>query len=111
MVLTFLVVCHMSCKPVFISSIQSEYEALAYDEEVVVLQLNETIPKESIVLGEAKLRDGGFSLRCNKEALIDLAKQQARRWGGNIIKITKDKEPNFWDSCHRLNLQILRTKP
>lgn len=98
-----------SCSPTMMSSVKNEHETLRYDTEITVLELDDEIPESIEILGEAKIR-GGFSSRCNKEALLDVAKVEARRAGGTIIKITKDKGSNFWDSCHRLNVDILRKK-
>ncbi|MEM1340115.1 MAG: hypothetical protein AAF717_14035 [Bacteroidota bacterium] len=97
-----------SCNPVFISSIEKKYDTLPFDEEIIVLELNEEPSGNFELLGEAKIRDGGFSSRCNKEALVDIAKREARRLGGNLVQITTDKKPNFWNSCHRLDIRIIR---
>lgn len=97
-----------SCKPIFISSIEKQYEPLPYDSEIIVLELNEETSGNNELLGEAKIRDGGFSSKCNKEALVDIARREARRLGGNLIQITSDKKPNFWNSCHRLDIKIFR---
>ncbi|NKI33392.1 hypothetical protein [Croceivirga thetidis] len=105
--LLFFCVFFYSCGPAILSSIKKENESLRYDSDITILELDEKIPEDAEVLGEAKLR-GGFDSRCSKMALIDLAKVEARRVGGNFIKITKDKSPDFWDSCHRLNITIIR---
>ena len=97
-----------SCSPIFISSIEKKYETLVYDEEIIVLELNDEISENFELLGKAKIRDGGFSSRCNKEALVDIAKREARRLGGNVVQITSSKKPNFWNSCHRLDVRIIR---
>ena len=105
--LFFVLIILNSCSPAMMSSIKKEHETLSYDSEILVLELEDEIPSNSEILGEVKI-SGGFTSRCNKEALLDFAKVEARRVGGHIIKITKDKDASFWDSCHRLNVNVIR---
>lgn len=97
-----------SCSPRAYSSLEHQYPILSYTEDIIVYEIEDKLPENLEILGTSKLRDSGFSTKCNREAMIDAAKLEARRVGGNYIQIIKDKKPNFWYSCHRLDIIILR---
>lgn len=103
-----IVFCLASCSPKIATSIRKEYETLNYEEEVVVLQTNDKQPEDSEILGIVKVGDTGFSTKCNYDTVLDKAKLEARKAGGNAIRITKHKKPNFWSTCHRIDALILR---
>ncbi|MCL6275247.1 hypothetical protein M3P19_14595 [Muricauda sp. 2012CJ35-5] len=102
---TFLI----SCSPKLSSVLVKDYQSLAYDEEVVVFDIDEDIPEEFEQIGVLKARDTGFSVKCNYEIVLDKAKLEARKAGGNAIKITMHKKPDFWSTCHRIDAIILKT--
>ncbi|WP_136466305.1 hypothetical protein [Flagellimonas onchidii] len=97
-----------ACSPKISSAIIKDYDALKYDQKVVVLELNQKQPVNAEVLGHVKIRDTGFSTKCNYDIVLDKAKLEARRVGGNTIKITKHKKPDLWSTCHRLDVTILK---
>lgn len=97
-----------SCSPKISTVLTKEYPALTYKEKVAVIGLEEKQPEDSEILGEVKIRDTGFSTKCNYEVVLDKAKLEARNVGGNAIKITKHKKPDFWSTCHRLDAIILK---
>lgn len=98
------------CSPAISSSIKKDYAALPFNTKIIVLELTETIPKNAEVIGTLKIRDSGFSTKCNREMALETAKLEAKRVGGNAIKITDEKKPNFWRSCHLLDATILKIK-
>ena len=98
-----------SCGPSANSALLKRYPTLAFDEEVLVLAMNDTRPENIEELGTLRIRDSGFSVNCNLEQVVESAKLEARKAGGNIIHITKHKKPNFWSTCHRIDATILRT--
>ena len=103
-----IVFCLASCSPKISTSIRKEYETLHYEENVVVLQTNDKQPEDAEVLGIVKVGDTGFSTKCTYETVLDKAKLEARKAGGNAIRITKHKEPDFWSTCHRIDALILK---
>jgi len=106
--LFFLVLILSSCGASMTSSIIKSYPTLDYNQEVIVLGLNEDIPSGAEHLGTIKVGDSGFSTHCNYDLVIDNASLEARRVGGNAIKIVKHKKPDLWSSCHRITVEILR---
>lgn len=98
-----------SCSPKLTSSILKSYPSLDYKENVVVLGLNQSQPSGSEEIGELEIKDAGFSTNCSFEAVIEKAKLEARRAGGNAIKITRHTAPSaFGSSCHQIRAKILK---
>ena len=108
--LFFLLFVLNSCGPRTNSALVKEYPALEFDEEVTVLTIDDLRPKNAEVLGTIKVGDTGFSTKCSYEMVLESAKLEARKAGGNVIQLTKHKKPNFWSTCHRIDAVILKTK-
>jgi hypothetical protein len=97
-----------SCSAKFTSSMQKIYAPLDYREEVRVLEIGEKIPPNAEKLGTIKVGDSGFSVDCNYATVLDKAKTESRRVGGNVLKITKHKRPDAWSSCHRITVDVFK---
>lgn len=79
---------------------------LAPDEKVVVIALDEPVPNGKKI-GSVKVGDSGFTNDCGYNTVIDQAKAEARKAGGNGIKLTKVKEPSVLGStCYRIQADI-----
>ena len=103
----FFIIC--SCNHKVSTSIVKKHPTLDYKTEVLVLDLTEKIPENAEVIGEVKLGDTGFSTKCNYELAIEKAKLEARKFGGNVIKITEHKSPSALGStCHRIKATIIK---
>jgi hypothetical protein len=108
-VLMGLLLMFASCSPKIGTSISKHYPALDYREDIRVFGLQDPIPAETETIGTVKIGDTGFSTNCGWEEVIDKAKLEARKAGGNAIKITKHSPPSTWgSSCHRITAAILR---
>ena len=97
-----------SCSAKLTSSMQRIYAPLDYKEEVIVFDLWEETPRDAEKLGTVKVGDSGFTINCDYAVVIDKAKTEARKVGGNAIKITGHKMPDGWSSCHRITADVLR---
>jgi len=96
------------CAPKISNKISKQYPALDYREEVRVFNLDESLPPDAEELGKVNINDNGFSANCGWSEVIELAKTEARKIGGNAIKITKHRPPDFTSSCHRIDALIVR---
>jgi hypothetical protein len=103
-----ILIAFSSCSPRISTSLSKSYPPLDYKQEVFVFGVNDDAPSHSEVLGQVKVGDSGFSTKCNYEVVMDQAKLEARKVGGNAIKIIKHKKPNLWSTCHRITAQILK---
>jgi hypothetical protein len=116
-----------ACSPHIARNIQKSYPSLEYSVDIKVIKINETITFSYEKLGTITLGDAGLTgkSRCTYEALLELAKEEARKVGGNAIKITESIPPGWqkgaptqpstsigvgvsYQLCHTLSVQILK---
>ena len=107
--IVFMLIFFSSCNPKVTTTISKSYTPLDYKQDVVVIGLNQSAPKNSEVLGQVKIGDTGFSKKCSYDIVVDKAKLEARKVGGNAIKIVKHIPPSMMgSSCHRITANILK---
>lgn len=100
-----------ACSPKVSSSISTNYEPLDYREEIVVIGMDQPGPEAFELLGEVKIGDAGLTMDCGYELVLEKARLEARKAGGNVLKIIEHKPPTaLGSSCHRLKAQILRVE-
>lgn len=100
-----------ACSPKIASNFTSRYQPLEAGEKVVVLDVEDNLPENFEMLGSIKIGDTGFTTKNGTyDAVLKLAKEQARQVGGNVVKITEHKSPDFVSSIHRIKADILRVK-
>lgn len=98
-----------SCSPRISTSLNKSYPPLEYQQEVIVLGIHQDEPADCEYLGEVKVGDSGFTTKCGYELVLDKAKMEARKIGGNVLKITEHKPPTALGStCHRITAKILK---
>lgn len=85
-----------------------EYPPLDYREEVKISSLNDKTPILGEELAILSVGDNGFTTKCNFEEMIEYAKVEARKIGGNTIKIIEHKNPDFVSTCHRIIVKIYK---
>ena len=107
--LILLFILFNSCSLKITTSITKSYQPLDYKKDIIILQLSQEIPEGTETLGEVKIQDSGLSVNCSYDVAIDKAKTEARKVGGNAIKIIKHKKPELLgSSCHRITATILK---
>jgi hypothetical protein len=99
-----------SCAAKLTSSMQKTYAPLDYKEEVRVFEINEQTPPNAEKLGTIKIGDSGFSTNCGYATVLDKAKTESRKVGGNVLKITKHTLPDIWSTCHRITADVLKVE-
>lgn len=97
----------IACSPKIRTNVATTRPALAEDAEVVVLGVEKQTPASALDIGSIKIGDTGFSTNCSWETVVEKAKEEARRAGGNIVKITRHTPPNLGSTCHRIEAKIL----
>jgi len=84
---------------------------LDYTEEVTVLSIMDEIPLHAIEIGTVKIGDNGISTNCGWDVVIEKAKMEARKAGGNVLKITRHIPPSIMgSSCDRITALILKVE-
>jgi hypothetical protein len=106
--LTLFILTLCSCNPKVITSITKSYPKLDSLQEVKVIEIQQEVPANSEFLGEVKIEDTGFSTNCDYKTVIDAAKLEARKAGGNTLRILSHQSPDSYSSCHRINANIYR---
>ncbi len=107
--ISIIIVFISSCSPKISTNINNSYSPLDYKKEVIVLGTSQEVPKNAEVLGQIKIGDTGFSINCDYDNVINKAKIEARKVGGNAIKIIRHKTPSpFVSTCHRITVRILK---
>lgn len=99
-----------SCSPKIQTSVLKRYPARSEGSPVVVYRLADSValPAETEVLGVVNVEDGGFTTGCSYDKVLQLAKEQVNRHGGNGLYLTWHKEPSaLGSSCHQLGGEML----
>lgn len=101
----------VACSPKVSTNLTKTYPALDYQQEVIVIGISEEEPADATEIGIVKIGDSGFSSNCGWDVVIEKAKTEARKAGGNVIKITKHIPPSLMgSSCHRITAKILKVE-
>ncbi len=102
----FLLSC---CTPLVTTKLEQSIPQSSTDESVKVFGLYSEIPTDAEVLGTVKIGDTGFtaSKNCTFQDVLNTAKDEAKKAGGNAIKIV-DHIPPGNSTCHRITAKILR---
>jgi len=99
-----------ACNPKVTSNVLISEAALPYDQEVAVVGLNEPRPEGAKVLATVKIGDSGFTTNCSYGIVLEYAKIETRKLGGNVMNIIDHKAPSvFTSTCHRLVVEVLLT--
>jgi len=96
------------CAPKIRTNIAQKYPPISFQEEVWTIPRDTEVPPGSDLLGTVLVGDAGMTVNCNYTKVIDTAKEEARKSGGNAIRVIKHKTPNFMSSCHRITAEVLR---
>lgn len=96
-----------SCNPVISTQLIKQARPLDNKQDVKVIEVDEALPSHAEVLGEVNIGEAGLTLNCSYEYVLELAKAEARKAGGNALKINEHKTPDFYSSCHRISAHIL----
>lgn len=90
--------------------IEKKLQPLPLSERIVVIEENEniTIGNGDIKIGIFEIKDGGLTYDCDYDKVKSLAKQKARIFGGNSVKILEHKLPDNWSTCHRIKFAVYK---
>jgi len=98
-----------SCSPIISTLAGKKYTPVSPQDKVLLLTSSDPLPSNSEFLGSVSVTDSGLSINCGYQTVVNKAKDEARKIGGNIIKLSKHKKPNFFGSvCHQVKAMIYR---
>ena len=84
--------------------------ALALDAPLLVLGDTEPAPTGCDLLGTLRVGDTGVTLNCGLDRQVNKAKEEARKAGANILKITEIIPPNLRSTCYTVIADMLFAK-
>lgn len=97
-----------ACSPKVTTAIHKSYNQNADMQSIAVYGVADDVPNECEVLGSVKIGDTGFTTNCKYEYVVELAKWEAAKVGGDAIKIFECKEPDAFSTCYRIQAYILK---
>ncbi len=97
-----------SCSPKITSNLINKQSELSSEDKVAFLDTNHKLPDSTILVGNLRFQDSGFTTNCSFNSLMNQARKEARKNGANIIKITQKRLPDIWSSCYRLKIELHR---
>lgn len=97
-----------ACSPKVSTKLTKTYPEIDYRQDIVVLDIQTEVPSDAEVLGTVKVGDSGFSTKGDWTTVLEKAKLEVRKAGGNALKITRHQFPDMASTIHRLSGQILR---
>lgn len=104
----FFSTCLLSCAPKLTAKIYNPQPPLI-NEDVVVLKQEVLFQNTGIEVGSLNSGDNGFSVNCSYDEVMKILKEQARKNGANILKITEHKLPSgHKSSCDRIKATIYK---
>ena len=96
------------CAPSVYTSIQKSYPARIEGSTVLVYDMADSLPEPAEVLGSVTVKDSGFSVNCNYAKVMQRAKDETNKIGGNGLHLFWHKEPSvLGSSCHRIAAHML----
>lgn len=97
----------ISCGASMKSNFTSQLKPLTIEDKVAFLDIQNSVPENSKLLGNAKFGDSGFSTDCDFNTNLISARKLARTNGANIVKVIEKKEPSlFGSSCYRIKVDF-----
>ncbi len=97
-----------SCSPKITSNFTNPQPKLSIDENVALLDIDNSLPENVVKVGELRFQDSMFSTDCSFNSLMNQARVEARKNGANIVKVINKKKPDLWSSCYRLKIELYK---
>ncbi len=107
-VVLLMLFCATSCAPKIRSSLTHKYPPLSHHQKVAVYRKSAPLPEQSELLGQVSVGDAGMTTRCSYFEVLDIIMDNARKAGGNAIRIVEHRVPDFMSTCHRIKADVLR---
>ncbi|MGB1314344.1 hypothetical protein [Bizionia paragorgiae] len=97
-----------SCSPKITSNFTNRQPELTVDDKIALLDIEHSLPENTVKVGELRFQDSGFSTDCSFNSLMTQARDEARKNGANIVKVVDKKKPDLWSSCYRLRIELYK---
>ena len=74
---------------------------------VAVYRIYEDPPDTARTLGVVSVQDTGLSVNCGFSQVVDIARDEARKMGGNAVHLKSENPPDFISTCYRIEAFVL----
>lgn len=91
-----------------ITTINKTYPVLDGVDTIYVLNLESDYPEEVEYLGYIAITGKKNSTLCDYQSLVEKAKDEAGKIGGNLVKIVGHMGPSSFRKCHQIAAKIYR---
>ena len=99
----------VGCASTVRTTYTTKHSPTPIDEPIIVYGLNDAMPSNTQNIGTIKIGDSGFSANCGWTQVIEKAKNECRKIGGNGIKLVSVYEPDFSSTCYRITAYVLKS--
>jgi hypothetical protein len=107
----FFLLIGSGCSPKIKTNITQILPPLDYYEKVIVLGISEEVPILASEIGNIKISGNELSAYCEFQSIIELAKLEAVKAGGNVLKLTDHTSPTaLGNACHKIAAKILKVE-
>jgi len=107
-----------SCSPQITRTLMKSYPPLGEIDTVQVINIGEEISFRYEELGTIRVGDNGFGNNCGYKAQLNRAKIEAKKIGGNVIKVVEHIPPHskmmgmayVYYPCHEILVLVMRKR-
>ena len=97
-----------SCTPKITTSLIKKEIPLPKNTIVTVFEKNDTLPAVTKKLGTTRVNDNVSTAQFDYNYVVEIAKLEASKAGGNAIRIIKHQLPNLLNDSHEVYADILK---
>jgi hypothetical protein len=98
----------VGCSPRVNSKVYEKNEPKDPYDHVYVFHIDQDVPRGFYDIGRIRIGESGYSTKCKWEQVVQKAKEERRKLGGDAIKITEIDIPDRWSSCYRISVFVLK---
>lgn len=97
-----------ACSPRVTTKIVKSYPAVVAVDSVCIYESGDTIPNSAEPIGYVSVKDAGTTTKCKYDQVLQIARRETAKAGGNGFAVTEHKEPALWgSSCHQISGTML----
>ncbi len=108
LLLAYCLVLICSCSPRITTSLIKKEKSLAQKGMVTLYDKNDTLPTTTVKLGTIRVNDNASTAAFDYNSVLEIAKLEAGKAGGNAIRIIKHQLPGLLNSGHEVYADILK---
>lgn len=91
-----------SCGPHVVTDMFTSGYAPQPVSSVRVINYGDSIPAGSLAIGKVKVVDGGLSVKCNYDKVVQKGIEATAKNGGKMLMIDEHLTPDLISTCHRI---------